>query len=330
MVCCGVCQQVFNGNWNLIDSLPSQALKQTVDQTAPAQIVGNIGDDSLSSDSSGRVAAATESTAMTENGSVDTLELSVKTRPAISNHQQSELATSGFTEKPVTDRLDEAEGLSTASRPSRKAQRRSGSTTNDGTLRVSGIPEFSGDHRSRGPDIHVAILPEYRRRSVWLWLLMLFAVTALIIWQLGYFFFDTLARNQGLRPLLSRACEVLDCRLPVRSNPALLVLFNTRIISHPADPQAVRVISELQNHAEFSQPAPQLQLSLSDPRGVVIARRVFSPSAYLEPGQRADIAAGQSRQIILDLAGPGKSAVGFELKIVVPRRLSGNRKPGVK
>jgi len=184
------------------------------------------------------------------------------------------------------------------------------------------VPAFYSELRARDPSINIAVLPKHGRRSAWLWLLALFTAAVLLLWQFNYFFFDALTQNQRLRPMLDRACEVIGCQLPVRYNPALLVLFNTRILSHPADPQAVRVISELQNHATFSQPAPLLQLSLSDPRGGVVARRSFPPSAYLPAGQGSTIAAGGSREVVLDLASPGKSAVGFELKIVVTDRSS--------
>ncbi len=304
IVCCGVCQQIFNGTWNLLDSLPSiPAVPQFAalsnaehDSPTHATATDGIADTNVAQRVANKKPGAEHGVA---TQSVTTDATATMTAKASLDVQQT-----NNLRNPATGR--QPPGIPAAHRMA--------------ASEIAFTPAFYSERQARDPSIKIAVLPRHGRRSAWLWLSALLVVTILLLWQLNYFFFDALVQNQRLRPFLDQACAVVGCQLPARSNPALLVLFNTRILSHPADPQAVRVVSELQNHADFAQPAPLLQLSLSDPRGVVVARRSFPPSAYLAIGQRSTLAAGGSEKVILDLAAPGKSAVGFELKVVATAR----------
>jgi len=343
LVCCGVCNRVFNGTWNLLDRLrgvteeycapaePSPDARPAMSESATepvltaqhgAAIIDGDGSDCIVASDLGKVELEADG-----NQDVDD-DLSVNNLPAsdLKGHPsttpaQQDVTTDGVVEPAQASgstRLPADSQLSDTPAPSPSMAK----PNRVGTVQATAIPAFYSTLRARDPAIRIAVVPGYSRRSVWLWLLIFLGFGFLFLWQLNHFFFASLAQDQRLRPWLLRACEVVGCQLPIRSNPVLLVLFNTRILSHPAEPSAVRVVSELQNHADFSQTAPLLQLSLSDPRGVVVARRTFSPTAYLVSGQAPLIAAGGSRQIVLDLANPGKSAVGFELKMVATSRSS--------
>jgi hypothetical protein len=87
--------------------------------------------------------------------------------------------------------------------------------------------------------------------------------------------------------------------------------------SHPERADTLRLSATIVNRAALHQAFPGLEVILMDSSGQPIASRRFEPSEYLTSG--ADIEGGMTPEaylpVILDLADPGRQAVGFELNI---------------
>jgi hypothetical protein len=87
--------------------------------------------------------------------------------------------------------------------------------------------------------------------------------------------------------------------------------------SHPEKADTLRLSATIVNRAARHQAFPGLEVILMDSSGQAIASRRFEPSEYLTTG--ADIEGGMTPEaylpVILDLADPGRQAVGFELNI---------------
>jgi predicted Zn finger-like uncharacterized protein len=85
--------------------------------------------------------------------------------------------------------------------------------------------------------------------------------------------------------------------------------------SHPSLPDTLNLSLTIVNRAPRSQPFPRLEVILLDSSGQTLTRRLFEPGEYL--AEDANIKSGMTPEaylhIKLDLADPGRQAVGFEL-----------------
>ena len=152
--------------------------------------------------------------------------------------------------------------------------------------------------------------PAQRRWPAWL------AVPALLL-SLGLLSLiaerDTLAADARWRPWLERSCETLPCTLPPWREPAAMQLMTRDVRPHPSVPGALLISASFRNQAQWAQPWPQLDLTLSDLNGQPIAQRQFQPDQYLGIGARESlIQPDQTASVTLEVRDPGKQAVAFE------------------
>ncbi len=118
------------------------------------------------------------------------------------------------------------------------------------------------------------------------------------------------------RSYLEAFCTVAGCELPSRQDPYRFTLTHTKIDLHPTQPGAIRVTVKLVNEADFPQPYPFLQLTLTDKVGRVVGRRTFTPDLYLDKSTKNLLGKGELASILFDLARPHEKAVGFVVDIV--------------
>ena len=152
--------------------------------------------------------------------------------------------------------------------------------------------------------------PAQRRWPAWL------AVAALLL-SLGLLALiaerDTLAADARWRPWLERSCETLPCTLAPWREPAAMQLMTRDVRPHPSVPGALLISASFRNQAQWAQPWPQLDLTLSDLNGRPIAQRQFQPDQYLGIGARESlIQPDQTASVTLEVRDPGKQAVAFE------------------
>jgi predicted Zn finger-like uncharacterized protein len=125
-----------------------------------------------------------------------------------------------------------------------------------------------------------------RRRAFWssrgmraLLALLVLLLGAVLLGQVTLHERDRLAAARPeLQPLLQRACDALGCRLaPVRRIDAI-VIDSTALVRRLGEFYSFDLV--LKNTASMPLAVPALELSLTDTRDQVIARRVFLPEEW--------------------------------------------------
>ncbi|MBV1881636.1 MAG: zinc-ribbon and DUF3426 domain-containing protein [Pseudomonadales bacterium] len=142
------------------------------------------------------------------------------------------------------------------------------------------------------------------------------AALSLLAAQYTFYNFDTLARQDNLRPYFHHVCEAGFCELPKRFDSNKIKGANLIVRQHPTQVNALVVDAIIYNRANFEQAFPTLQLSFSDLDGVLVAQRDFLPSEYRQ-GELLSIQAMPSNTPIhlsLEIVDPGPKAVNYRLK----------------
>ena len=150
------------------------------------------------------------------------------------------------------------------------------------------------------------------------WTLANICLLLLFVFQYSYFMRDKLAGEPLFRPWLERVCVLAGCELPLQQDFSKIDIVSREVRSHPNADSALLINATLVNKARFTQPFPDLRLSLSDVTGSVIAQRRFPPQLYLS--KKIDIGAGIAPQtpiqLTLEIVDPGKNVVGFEFDLL--------------
>jgi len=121
-----------------------------------------------------------------------------------------------------------------------------------------------------------------------------------------------LAADPGWRPLVARACAVLQCDIPPWREPAAFVLLERDVRPHPDVARALRITASFRNDAAWAQPWPEVVLTLSDIDGRPLGRRAFTAAEYLDGAPSSPLLdSGQGAVIRMDVLEPGPGAVGF-------------------
>ncbi len=151
-----------------------------------------------------------------------------------------------------------------------------------------------------------------------IWSVTNLALMVVLVIQFAYFNRYDLARHAQWRPALEEMCRHAGCTLPLRSDITKITLVNRELRSHPSVANALLVTATLVNNAAFPQSYPMLQLSLSDFSGRTVAMRRFQPTEYMSKTVEIDggMRPGQPIGVSLELADPGKTAVGFEFTFI--------------
>jgi hypothetical protein len=153
--------------------------------------------------------------------------------------------------------------------------------------------------------------PAPRRPDRWA-LALLPALLVLLVLQAAIADRARLAADREWRPRIAALCALLQCTLPPWREPAAFHLTSNELRPHPSLPGVLVVSASFRNDAPFAQPWPQLQLSLQNIDGEALGLRRFAPREYLGAAPAsAQIGAGQSASIRLEILDPGKRAVAF-------------------
>jgi predicted Zn finger-like uncharacterized protein len=148
------------------------------------------------------------------------------------------------------------------------------------------------------------------------WFLVALGFIFLLGMQAKYFFVERYAQDETYRKYLIGFCKIARCELAPRKDPFRYTLTHTKIDLHPTHPGALRVTVKMVNEADFAQPYPHLQLTLTDRVGRVVGRRTFPPDFYLPNGAYNMVGEGELASVLFDLARPHEKAVGFVVEIV--------------
>lgn len=135
--------------------------------------------------------------------------------------------------------------------------------------------------------------------------------------QTLYFKFDQWSRTPQWRPYYSQICSVVGCQLPEIQNLKSMSTQHLVVRSHPKLQRALVVDTLLQNHADYKQPFPDLELVFSDLNNNVVASRQFIPTEYLSgelSGQKS-MPTHAPIHIALEIADPGPEAVSYAIRL---------------
>ncbi|MBI3343486.1 MAG: DUF3426 domain-containing protein [Gammaproteobacteria bacterium] len=142
------------------------------------------------------------------------------------------------------------------------------------------------------------------------WSVAILVLIAVLAAQYIYYMRAELSQNAVLHPWLESYCEVVKavapCEVPPLRDLAKIEIQRSEIVPHTSLREVLVVRLSLVNKAGFTQPYPDLQLTLSDLGGRQFAQRRFHPAEYLSSG--SDIAQGMpsnvSIPVTLEIAAP--------------------------
>ena len=159
-----------------------------------------------------------------------------------------------------------------------------------------------------------------RTRAIY-WLLGNLLLVLLLSAQGLVFYGPQLAHQvPALRATIDTLCGPLPCRRLPAINMRRLDLVETQVTPHPRYDRALRIKATLVNRAEMVQPYPQLEVSLIDSQGQLVARRTYGPREYLQKPE--DVGKGLPPQVAvnmqLDITSPGAQANGYEILLLPP------------
>ena len=120
----------------------------------------------------------------------------------------------------------------------------------------------------------------------WPWMLASLALLLVLIGQAAYFFrADLAAQFPAMKPSLVEYCKLLKCSLPLPQHADLISIESSALQADPANETQITLNALLRNRAHYAQAFPNLELTLNDVQDTPLARRVFKPSDYLQPGE---------------------------------------------
>jgi len=186
---------------------------------------------------------------------------------------------------------------------------------------------ISGDSRGAALQVEVpeetsgeeGTIERTRWRS-WLWATGSTLLLFLLIGQASYHYRVELAANHpALKSILMKICEAAGCRVPLPQRPKLIYIEASDMqVVDPARPDVIRLTATLRNHAGYDVAFPALDLVLTNTRDHGVARRIFMPGEYLDPGKepKSGIPASGEVTIRLDLDIGNLDAAGFRLDLL--------------
>jgi predicted Zn finger-like uncharacterized protein len=149
-------------------------------------------------------------------------------------------------------------------------------------------------------------------------LLAILLLTVFLGLQWVWFNRLALAAEPAWRPRIEQLCALLDCRLPLRADPSLLVLLSRDVHRHPAVAGAIVINAVFENRAGFTQRYPVFEVSFTDHSGKPVAMRRFQPEEYLGNGVSipAGLAPGARVAVALEVLDPGNGADSFQFEFL--------------
>ena len=151
------------------------------------------------------------------------------------------------------------------------------------------------------------------------WIVGNLTLVLLLLAQGGYFYSGELVFAYPiLKPAFVDVCRTMGCQLTPPQDINLIDLVEAKIAPHPKFDKALRIRATLVNRAHFKQTFPIMEVTLSDTRGQIIARRAFKPEEYVEKSRNDDVtmAPHVAIPVLLDVTHPGNRALSYEIRLL--------------
>lgn len=157
--------------------------------------------------------------------------------------------------------------------------------------------------------IHTAPALTWRQRLPWL--AGSAACLLLLLAQYGW----SQRESPTWRPVVTTACAVLGCELPLRSEIQLIRSDSLSVRQSPDDPAIMLLDLIITNYANFDQPLPTLELVFTDIDNLPSALLRVTPTQYLEAGGLS-LRSMKSRlplRLSLQFESPGEQMTNYRL-----------------
>ena len=161
---------------------------------------------------------------------------------------------------------------------------------------------------------------EARARGARLWAGGAALVLLALVAQVAFFYRGEIAAHApAVRPQLTRLCEMMGCVIHLPQRPQLIAIEASDLqATDPARPAVIQLTATVRNHAGYDLGFPALDLVLTNSRDHTLARRIFQPREYLEPGRNllAGIPAKAEMTINLELDTADLQPAGFRIDLM--------------
>lgn len=150
----------------------------------------------------------------------------------------------------------------------------------------------------------------------------LIAVAALLAQVIYFHANDIVNWRPVTRPYLESACAVLHCTVQARIDTGLIEITGSSVAPHPRYTNALLLRVTMINRADFAQPYPLMEVTITNHHGTVMGRRVFPPDAYLagQTGLPTTMIPNLVVRARLEFTSPSKRADGYEIRLLADRR----------
>jgi len=141
----------------------------------------------------------------------------------------------------------------------------------------------------------------------------------MLVGQVSYLYRMQIARVPELAPVIEQFCALIGCEVRLAHDVRRIELLDrTRIAPHPDYSNVLRIRVVMVNRANFPQPFPVMEVSLTDSNGVLLARRHFTPRQYLAELQpkSVNMAPDVVVNALLDVTNPDGRASGYEIRLL--------------
>ena len=291
---CGCCTHVFNAYETLVEEIPAPELPQEIEapeqQTAPEEAPEFP---YVAEETTDEIFPAAEAEALPQEETPAEIESAAEPAPP-SEAPQAEAAAESELEFTPEIRVARVQSLPQKIEPAVSPKR----------------PKYG---------------PPPKPKRAWPWVLGSLLLLMGLAGQGAYLLRDSIAANYPpTRPILEQACAYLHCRVSLPQKPDLLSIESSELHADPARASIVVLTSTLRNRAPHVQAYPVLELTLTNTKDEMVARRVFTPKEYLpNPAvitqgipAKGDIAV----KLLMDLGD--LKAEGYRLYLFFPGNIS--------
>ncbi len=168
-------------------------------------------------------------------------------------------------------------------------------------------PEFL---RQPQPDSHEGL----RRRRLMTWTAGT-VLSVVLTAQAAHHFRDAISAHwPSAMPTLVAWCKVANCTVGVLRRISDVAV-ESSALTRVGDKEGVSLAVVLRNHGRMAVALPSLELSLTDPGGHLLARRVLNPGDFQSA---STVASGAVTTLQVNLTGDNSKTAGYAIEIFYP------------
>lgn len=322
---CGRCQEVFNALEGLFDlerdPPPQRPQPRAAEPAPPAAVAATpAGDEWDSTQSESRSAAPAEEADLPATSESDVLD---------SRFLRREL--DGYAEEPGDNERIEPD-FADAQFPSELLQE-GPPAVDGGALEKEALPrrirgsrlrsrskKLEGSSETASPQFVRSADRAARWRRPWVRAILaglVLALMALLAVQMAYQWRDLLAAERpDMQPYLAQMCEQAGCQLQAPRRIDDLTVESSALVKADGSGDTYRLTVVLRNHGRLPVQLPDVDLSLTDTNGTLLARRALTPAEFR--AKDTPLGAGGESTLQTLLATPGQRVAGYTVEIFYP------------